>query len=57
MHFNIGNSYTHVTGERTPEADKLLHEWCTKEYDYYGLDFTQRPPRRSKKTDYIRYFN
>jgi superfamily II DNA or RNA helicase len=56
MHFNIGNSYTQVTGDRTPEADKLLHQWCTKEYDYYGLDFSQRPPRRTKKTDYIRYF-
>ena len=57
MHFNINNSYTAVVGKVDPEHSKLINEWCTKEYDYYGLDFSQRPPRRTKKTDSIRYFN
>ena len=57
MHFNINNSYTAVVGKVDPEHSKLINEWCTKEYDYYGLDFSQRPPRRTKKTDNIRYFN
>jgi len=57
MHFNINNSYTAVVGKVSPEESKLINEWCTKEYTYYGLDFSQRPPRRMKKTDSIRYFN
>ena len=54
MHFEIDNSYTKATPANKEGLD-LLADWCTKEYDFYGLDFSKRPPRRAKKTAYIRY--
>ena len=55
MQFSLGNSYTLVTNA-TPEEEALLHEWCNKEFEYYGLDFSQRPPRRSKMSSNLPYF-
>lgn len=55
MQFNLGNSYTLVTNA-TPEQEAMLHDWCNKEYEYYGLDFSQRPPRRTKMVSKLPYF-
>ena len=55
MQFNLGNSYTVVTNA-TPEEEALLHQWCNKEYEYYGLDFSQKPPRRMKMVSKLPYF-
>ena len=55
MQFNLGNSYTLVTNA-TPEQEALLHQWCNKEYEYYGLDFSQKPPRRMKMVSKLPYF-
>jgi len=54
MQLKINNSYTKAKPANKEELD-LLVGWCTKEYDFYGLDFSKRPPRRVKKTAYIRY--
>ena len=55
MQFSLGNSYTLVTNESAEQAE-LLHKWCNKEFEYYGLDFSQRPPRRSKMTTALPYY-
>ena len=55
MQFSLGNSYTIVTNA-TPEEEALLHKWCNKEFEYYGLDFSQRPPRRTKMTSKLPYY-
>jgi superfamily II DNA or RNA helicase len=55
MHFKIGNTYTEVVSDYK-EGLQIINDWCLKEYEYYGMDFSQRPPRRVKKTDYLKYF-
>jgi len=55
LHFQIHNSYTQVF-EATEEENELLAGWSTKEYHYYGIDYTQRPSRRAKKTAFLNYY-
>lgn len=54
MQFDIYNCYTQITNYTQKEIN-LLEQWCIKDYDYYGLDFSKRPPRRAKKTAYLSY--
>lgn len=55
MQFDIFNRYTKVS-DATEEEIQLLKEWCTKDYKYYGLDFSRRPVRRREKIAYLSYF-
>lgn len=55
MRFEISNTFVQVS-DVTEEQNRLLSEYGTKEYEYYGLDYSRRPPRRAKKVAYLRYF-
>jgi len=55
MHFKIHNRYTEIVSD-WDKGIQIIRDWCTKEYSYYGQDWSQRPPRRVKKTDRISYF-
>ncbi len=55
MHFQIHNSYTLAT-DLEPSQNELLAGWCTKEYEYYGINYTRRPFRRGKKTAFLNYY-
>jgi superfamily II DNA or RNA helicase len=56
MQFEIHNCYTQATSNSQEELD-LLRRWCTKDYEYYGMDWSVRPPRRSKKKGNLRYYH
>jgi len=55
MHFKVNNRYTEVISD-WEEGLRIIRGWCTKEYTYYGQDWSQKPPRRVKKVDNITYF-
>jgi len=55
LHLNIFNRYTQVE-DANEEQLNLIQEWCSKEYNYYGMDFTIRPPSRKRQVAYINYF-
>ena len=50
MRFEIHNSYTLVQ-DASSEENELIAGWCTKEYEYYGVDYTKRPFRKGKLKD------
>jgi len=52
--FEIYNGYTQLRG--TPEQIKLIRQWCTLEYEFYGMDWSTRPPRYKKQKGYVTYF-
>ena len=56
MQFEIHNCYTQASSNSQEELD-LLRGWCTKEYEYYGMDWSVRPPRRSKKKGHLNYYH
>jgi len=55
--FIIGNTYT-VCKDYSEEEIKLLRGWCSKEYEYYGIDYKAKGParrRRQKMTAFLNY--
>jgi superfamily II DNA or RNA helicase len=55
IHLEIYNCYTQAIGSE--EDLRLVKGWCTKEYEYYGTDWSVRPPRRGKCKDRISYYH
>lgn len=52
--FEIHNAYTKIKG---PEKYlNTIRQWCTLEYEYYGMDWSSRPPRRKKQIGYVSYY-
>ncbi len=52
--FEIHNAYTKIKGP--DKMIKAVRKWCTLEYEFYGMDWSTRPPRRRKQKGYISYF-
>lgn len=52
--FEIHNAYTQVIAPG--EYLKTIRKWCTLEYEFYGMDWSTRPPRRRKQKGYVSYF-
>lgn len=55
MHFTVGNISTLVTCEDR-EIRTWISDWCTKEYMFYGIDFTKKNRPRTQKKAYLQYF-
>jgi len=52
--FEIHNAYTKlVAPEKVIQA---IRKWCSLEYEFYGMDWSTRPPRQRKQKGYVTYF-
>jgi len=52
--FEIHNAYTEV--KASEEILDMIREWCVLEYEFYGMDWSTRPPRRKIQKGYVTYF-